>query len=235
MQVEGSVALVTGANRGLGAAFVQELLAQGATKVYAGARNPVPSDDERIVAVRLDVTDESQVAAVAAVATDVTIVINNAGSHSGASIIDGSFADIRADFDANFYGPIVVTRAFASILAANGGGAVLNVHSALSWLSAGNGYSASKAAIWSATNALRVALAPANTLVTGLHVGYIDTDMTAGLDVAKVSPQDVARAGVDGIGADLTEVLADDTSRWVKAQLSGELEALYPALAPTPA
>lgn len=228
MLINGSTALVTGANRGLGAAFVQELLDRGAAKVYAAARTPIPSDDPRVVPVALDVTDQAQIEAAAGIAHDVDLVINNAGSHSGARIADGDLAGIQADLDTNFFGPIVVTRAFAPILAANGGGAVLTVHSVLSWISSGDGYSASKAAAWSATNALRSALAPAGTTVTGLHVGFIDTDMAAHIDAPKSAPGDVAAVALDGVEAGIAEVLADDITRGVKASLAGEPMA-FPA------
>ena len=226
MQIQGSTALVTGANRGLGAAFVQELLDRGAARVYAGARHPEPSDDPRVVPIELDVTRADQIAAAAALATDVTLVINNAGSHSGARIVDGDFADIQSDLDTNFFGPIAVTRAFAPVLAEHGGGAVVTVHSVLSWLSSGDGYSASKAAAWSATNALRSALAPAGTTVTGVHVGYIDTDLAAHVDAPKIAPRDVASQALDGVEAGAAEVLADEVTRGVKAGLSGEPMAL---------
>jgi NAD(P)-dependent dehydrogenase (short-subunit alcohol dehydrogenase family) len=229
MHIQNSVALVTGANRGLGKALVNELLHQGAKKVYAAARHPTPNLDPRIVPLRLDVTDPDQVAQAAEVASDATIVINNAGSHSGARILDGDVAALRADLETNFLGIISVARAFAPILAANGGGALLNILSVRSWLSGGDGYSAAKAAAWSATNALRVALRPAATLVTALHVGYMDTDMTAGLDVTKADPRDVARQAVDALREDRTEVLADDVTRTVKRALAGDLAELYPA------
>lgn len=226
MQINGSTALVTGANRGLGAAFVQELLDRGAAKVYAAARKPGPSEDPRVVPIALDVTDLDQIADAATLAADVELVINNAGTHSGARIVDGDLAAIQSDFDTNFFGPIAVTRAFAPALAANGGGAVLTVHSVLSWITSGDGYSASKAAAWSATNALRAALAPAGTTVTGLHVGFIDTDMAAHVDAPKTSPQEVAAQALDGVEAGLAEVLADDVTRGVKAALAGDPMAL---------
>jgi NAD(P)-dependent dehydrogenase (short-subunit alcohol dehydrogenase family) len=229
MHIQNSVALVTGANRGLGKALVDELLRQGAKKVYAAARHPTPSPDPRIVPLRLDVTDPDQVARAAEAASDATIVVNNAGSHSGARILDGDVAAVRADLETNFFGILSVARAFAPILAANGGGALLNILSVRSWLSGGDGYSAAKAAAWSATNALRVVLRPASTLVTGLHVGYMDTDMTAGLDVAKADPRDVARQAIDALREDRTEVLADDVTCTVKRALAGDLASLYPA------
>jgi NAD(P)-dependent dehydrogenase (short-subunit alcohol dehydrogenase family) len=229
MQIENSVALVTGANRGLGKALVDELLRQGAKKVYAAARQPTPSPDPRIVPLRLDVTDPDQVAQAGELATDATIVVNNAGSRSGAGILDGDVAGVRADLEINFFGTLSVARAFAPILAANGGGALLNVLSVRSWLSGGDSYSAAKAAAWSATNALRVALRPAGTLVTALHVGYMDTDMTAGLNVAKADPRDIARQAVAALRADQTGVLADDVTRTVKHALAGDLSLLYPA------
>jgi NAD(P)-dependent dehydrogenase (short-subunit alcohol dehydrogenase family) len=231
MQIQNSVALVTGANRGLGKALVDELLRQGAQKVYAAARQPTSSSDGRIVPLRLDVTDPDQVAQAAALASDVTILINNAGARSGARILDGDLAGIQADLETNFLGVVSIARAFAPILAGNGGGALLEVLSVRSWLSGGDGYSAAKAAAWSATNALRVALRPAGTLVTALHVGYMDTDMTAGLDVVKADPRDVAHQAIEALREDRTEVLADETSRTVKRALSGDLSLLYPAAA----
>ena len=229
MHIQNSVALVTGANRGLGEALVDELLRQGAKQAYAAARHPTPGLDPRIVPLRLDVTDPDQVAQAAEVAWDATLVVNNAGSHSGARILDGDLAAVRADLETNFFGILSVARAFAPILAANGGGALLNVLSVRSWLSGGDGYSAAKAAAWSATNAMRLALRRVGILVTGLHVGYMDTDMTAGLDVAKADPRDVARQAVDALREDRTEVLADDVTRTVKRALAGDLTLLYPA------
>lgn len=229
-----SVALVTGGNRGLGKALVQELLDRGATRVYATARNPQPSDDPRVIPVPLDVNDPASVAALAARASDVTILVNNAGATANAPILTGDFADIHAIFETNLFGPLRVARAFAPILATNGGGALLNIHSVLSWFVSGLGtgaYSASKAALWSATNSLRLELRAQGTLVTGLHVGYIDTDMTRAVTGPKHAPRDVARQAIDGIEGGAYEVLVDDVSRQVKAGLSGDLAALYPQLA----
>ncbi|WP_433086677.1 SDR family oxidoreductase [Dactylosporangium sp. CA-052675] len=224
------VVLVTGGNRGLGRAFVEEALARGASKVYAAARDPRSVSVPGAVPLALDVTDPDSVRRAAAEATDVTVLINNAGISTRASVLHGDLDDIRREFETNFYGTINVTRAFAPVLAANGGGHVLDVHSVLSWISQGTSYSASKAAVWQATNAFRLELAPQGTTVTGLHVGYIDTDMAAGVDGPKVTAQDVARQALDGVEEGAFEVLADEITRTVKRGLSADPAALYPQL-----
>ncbi|WP_433219294.1 SDR family oxidoreductase [Dactylosporangium sp. CS-047395] len=226
------VVLVTGGNRGLGKAFVEEALARGARKVYAAARNPESVSTPGAIPLQLDVTDPESVRRAAAIATDVTVLINNAGVSARASLLDGDLAEIRQEFETNFYGTIHVTRAFAPILAANGGGHILDVHSVLSWLSQGTSYSATKAAVWQATNAFRLELAPQGTTVTGLHVGYVDTDMTKGVDGPKESAADVVRLALDGVEAGAFEVLADEVTRHVKRHLSEPGEALYPQLVP---
>src|SRR5262249_32283462 len=147
-----------------------------------------------------------------------------------ASYLDSPMNDVRRDMDINFYGPLQVARAFVPVIERNGGGHVLNVHSALSWLADGTPYSASKAALWSQTNSLRLHLRPRGITVTGLHVAYVDTDMTSGIDAPKSSPRDVALAALDGIESGAHEVLVDDITRQVKSALSGELEALYEQL-----
>ncbi|MEU7870863.1 SDR family oxidoreductase [Dactylosporangium sp. NPDC049140] len=224
------VVLVTGGNRGLGKAFVEEALARGARKVYAAARDPRSVSTPGAVPLALDVTDPESVRRAAAEAPDVTVLINNAGITTGSSLLHGDLDDIRREFETNFYGTINVTRAFAPVLAANGGGHVLDVHSVLSWISQGTSYSSTKAAVWQATNAFRLELAAQGTKVTGLHVGYIDTDMTRGIDGPKASAQDVARQALDGVEAGEFEVLADEISRTVKRGLSGDPAALYPQL-----
>jgi NAD(P)-dependent dehydrogenase (short-subunit alcohol dehydrogenase family) len=231
VNVEGSVALVTGANRGLGRAFARALLDAGAAKVYAGARDVASVTDPDVIPVALDVTDHDQVARLAAELGDVTIVINNAGIGLGATAIGGGdLAAHRAEFEVNYFGPLAVSRAFAPVLAANGGGALVNMLSALSWVSFphfGN-YSATKSAAWSLTNGLRTQLRGQGTLVVGVHAGFIDTDLVAGVDAPKIAPQDVARQTVEAIAAGNEEVLSDDVSRNVKAALPNDLEALYP-------
>jgi NAD(P)-dependent dehydrogenase (short-subunit alcohol dehydrogenase family) len=228
--IKDATVLVTGGNRGIGKALVEELYARGAGKVYATARDPRTVTHPDAVPVALEVSDPASVAAAAEQAGDVTILINNAGTASRASYLDSPMDDVRRDMDINFYGPLQVARAFVPVMERNGGGHVLNVHSALSWLADGTPYSASKAALWSQTNSLRLHLRPRGITVTGLHVAYVDTDMTSGIDAPKSSPRDVAVAALDGIESGAHEVLVDDVTRQVKSALSGELEALYEQL-----
>lgn len=234
MNIAGSVVLVTGANRGLGESFVRALLDAGAAKVYAGARDPSTVAVAGAVPIQLDITDTHQVAAAAAELTDVTLVINNAGVSTSTSLITGDVADVHREFDTNFFGTLSVTRAFAPVLAANGGGALVNVLSVLSWVSfPGTGaYCASKAASLSLTNSIREELRGQNTQVLALHVGYMDTDMTAGVDAPKSDPNVVAAATLAGLEAGQSEVLADDVSVSVRSALSAPLSALYPSAAP---
>jgi NAD(P)-dependent dehydrogenase (short-subunit alcohol dehydrogenase family) len=228
--IKNATVLVTGGNRGIGKALVEELYARGAGKVYATARDPRTVTHPDAVPVPLEVSDPASVAAAAEQAGDVTILINNAGTASHASYLDSPMNDVRRDMDINFYGPLQVARAFVPVIERNGGGHVLNVHSALSWLADGTPYSASKAALWSQTNSLRLHLRPRGITVTGLHVAYVDTDMTSGIDAPKSSPRDVAVAALDGIESGAHEVLVDDITRQVKSALAGDLEALYEQL-----
>ncbi|WP_440103562.1 SDR family oxidoreductase [Streptosporangium sp. H16] len=235
MQINGSVALVTGGNRGLGERFVQALLERGASKVYAAARNPDTITTPGVVPIALDVTDPAAVRAAADLAPDVTLLINNAGSSTKAGLLDGELDAFRLEMETHYFGALAMSRAFAPVLARNGGGAVLNVLSVLSWvaLPSSAAYSAAKSAAWSLTNALRLQLAEQKTLVTALHVGYMETAMAAHVDGPKSDPSAVARAALDGVEAGRYEVLADETSARVKAALSGDLTALYPKLAGT--
>lgn len=226
VNIQGSTVVVTGGQRGLGKSVVAELLRRGAAKVYATARAPRPSDDPRIVSVALDVTDPESVAALADTADDAEIVINNAGTLGAAKLLTSDIEEVRAVFETNYFGALRIAQAFAPILARNGGGALVDIHSVLSWVGGYGGYGASKAAFWSATNSLRIELEPQGTLVTGVHLGYTDTDMVTGLDVPKNDPREVARAILDGIERGAAEVLADDLTRNVKAALSGPVEAL---------
>lgn len=228
--IEGSVVLVTGGSRGIGRALVRALYERGAKKVYATARDPKTVTHPDAVPLALEVSDPASVAAAAEQAQDVTIVINNAGASVNANFLDSPVEDVRREFETNFYGPLLVTRAFVPIIERNGGGHILNVHSVLSWLGVLGSYSASKAALWSQTNSLRLDLKPRGIDVTGLHVGYVDTDMAAQVDVPKSTPESVAAQALDGIESGAFEVLADDLTRQVKAGLSAEGGALYPQL-----
>jgi NAD(P)-dependent dehydrogenase (short-subunit alcohol dehydrogenase family) len=176
MKVEGAVALVTGANRGLGASIAQALLDAGAT-VYGGARDPASITNDRLIPVRLDVTNDDDVAHAARTCTDVSIVVNNAGIlRQSASLADGGIEAARAEMETNYFGSMRVARAFAPILRDNGGGALVNVLSVLSFISMPQGatYSASKSAAWSLTNALRIELRRQGTLVVAVHAGRLD-------------------------------------------------------------
>jgi NAD(P)-dependent dehydrogenase (short-subunit alcohol dehydrogenase family) len=224
LQIAGSVALVTGANRGLGRALAEHLLDRGAKTVYAAARNPATITDPRLTPVALDVTDPASVAAAAEQLTDVTLVVNNAGVSGAGSLLGAAdLAGARAEFETNFWGPVLVTRAFAPVLAANGGGALVNVLSVLSWvaLPTTGAYSASKAAAWSLTGSARAELQDQGTLVVGVHVGYMDTDMAAHVPGPKLAPADLAGQILDAVEAGREEVLGDELSQQVKAGLSG--------------
>ena len=228
MDMHDSVAVVTGSNRGLGREFVAQLLERGAKKVYATARNPESVQIAGVTPLSLDITDPDSVARAAAIAGDATLIINNAGISTSTSLMDGELAQIELEMQTNFFGPLRVTRAFAPILASNGGGAILNVLSVLSWfhLPAAGAYGAAKAAAWAMTDAVRQELAPHGIHVAALHVAYMDTDMAAHIDAPKANPADVAALALDGIEADLTEILADDVTRGVKQGLSASAGSL---------
>ncbi|MDQ0114515.1 SDR family oxidoreductase [Paenibacillus harenae] len=231
MKISEQVAFVTGANRGLGRYLTLELLSRGA-KVYAGARNPESIDIPGAIPVKLDITNPQEVAAAALAAKDVTLLINNAGSSTGASLLDGDLDQIQLEFNTHFFGTLSMVRAFAPILANNGGGSILNILSALSWFSSGavGGYTAAKAAEWALTNDLRLNLYPQKVRVAGLHVGYMETDMTSGLEVSKSNPADIAKIAIDGLEADSYEIVADDVSRNIQSGFAGGVSALYPHL-----
>ena len=228
--VKNAVVLVTGGQRGLGAALVDEVLSRGAAKVYVTAREPKPDSRGSIVTQALQVRSSEAISEMARIATDVDIVINNAGTLVPEPLLTGNFDGVAETFDVNVYGPLRVAKAFAPILAANGGGAIVNMHSALSWLSGGGAYGASKAAMWSLSNSLRDELASQHTQVLGVHAAFLDTDMTAGLPVPKTSPQVAAARIIDALEAGAAEVLVDDASVAAKAALSGPVENLSVAL-----
>ncbi len=234
MNIEGSIALVTGANRGLGRHFTAQLLERGAKKVYATARDPksiTPAPGVEVLA--LDVLDQDTIDAAALAARDVTLLVNNAGVSTYQNLIRGDLAEIHREMNTHFFGTLAVTRAFADILASNGGGAIINVLSALSWFSwdGATSYAAAKAAEWSLTAGTRVELAAQNTQVLGLHLGAADTEMMAGYDGALLDPADVVRAALDGLATDAVEVLVDDWSRTVKAALAHDPAPFYAQVA----
>ncbi|MFW6773497.1 SDR family oxidoreductase [Nocardioides sp. CPCC 205120] len=222
MELKGAVVLVTGANRGIGAAFVELLKERGATKVYAAARDASSVEAAGVEPIALDVTDAAQVEAAARAAGDVQVLINNAGISTGTALMTGDEAAIRREMDTNFYGPLLMTRAFAPVLRANGGGAVLNVVSALSWFTApgAGAYAASKAAAWMLTDSTRLELAAQGTHVVGVHMGLVDTDMAKGVPAPKISPADLAGAGLDAIESGAQEVLGDEWAKFVKSGLA---------------
>jgi NAD(P)-dependent dehydrogenase (short-subunit alcohol dehydrogenase family) len=231
MDIGTATALVTGANRGLGRALAQELVARGAT-VYGAARRPDQIDLPGVKAIRIDVTDPASVAAAAEEVRDITVLINNAGSSTGADLLTGSWDDVRLEMETHYLGTLGMIRAFAPVIESQGGGAILNILSVLSWVTfpAVGAYSAAKSAQWSLTNEVRQQLAPRGITVSGLHVGYMDTDMARHVTEPKTDPADVARAAVDGIAAGAPEIVVDDLSRRIQAGLSGGVAALYPQL-----
>lgn len=225
MELNNATVLITGANRGIGLAFAREALARGARKVYAGARDPASLLLPGVQAIRLDVTRDQDVAAAAALAKDVTLVINNAGiAATGGFLADGSIESARRHLETNLLGPLRVAQAFAPVLAANGGGALLNVLSIASWINRPllGVYGMSKSAAWALTNGLRHELREQGTQVLGLHMGFVDTDLTRGLDAPKITPESVARQAFDALEAGAEEVLADDATRQVKQGLAAE-------------
>lgn len=238
MQLLGATALVTGANRDLGRQFAQQLLGRGAAKVYATARRPELVDLPGVEVLPLDITDPASVTAAAAVAGDVDLLVNNAGVSLGVNLIDGDLADIRRTLDTHFYGTLAVIRAFAPVLAANGGGAILNVLSNLSWMSfdGNNAYAVAKSAQWSLTNGVRLELAGQGTLVTGLVFGPTATETmkayaerspeTGGLSGVEMNdPVDIVRIALDGVEEGRIEVIADQFGAEAKAALAGDPRA----------
>lgn len=225
MNTDNIVALVTGANRGLGRRFAEQLVARG-VKVYGGARRPETVDLPGVIPVQLDITDPESVRRAAEVAADVTVVVNNAGVSTQSTLLDGSLDDIRLEMETHYFGTLQVIRAFAPIIERNGGGAILNVLSVLAWYHppTSGAYSAAKAAGWAMTDALRTELAPKGIHVAALHVGYMDTDMVSYIPAdQKTDPGVVAKLALDGLFAGENEILADELTRNVKAGLSGGL------------
>ena len=230
MKIAGSIALVTGANRGLGLAFAKALVEMGAAKVYATARNPEAVTLDRAVPLKLDITRDQDVAAATRAAGNVNLLVNNAGiARPGGFLADRAVDAAREQFEVNFVGPLRMARAFAPVLAKNGGGAIINVLSVASWMN-GSGlatYGASKSAAWALTNGLRIELAQQGTQVVGLHAGFIDTDLSRDIDAPKTSPQEIVRTTLEALERGDREVLADEITRQVHRALSADPPAYF--------
>lgn len=223
MKLKNATVLITGANRGIGLAFARAALARGARKVYAGARNPATIQLPGVTPLQLDVNSAADIAAAVAAAGDVTLVINNAGiaNFGGFDAADAE-AVLRQHLETNVLGVLRVSQAFAPVLARNGGGALLNVASIASWLSGAQlaNYAVSKSAVWSLSNGLRHALQAQGTQVTTLHMGFVDTDLTHGVEMPKSTPEEIVARAFEGLEAGAQEVLADELTRQVKGALS---------------
>jgi NAD(P)-dependent dehydrogenase (short-subunit alcohol dehydrogenase family) len=232
--LEGRVALVSGANRGIGAAFVSGLLAAGAQRVYAAARNPqtlaaLAESDGRVVPIALNITDDTSVQAATARLLDVDLVVNNAGVLLGARLIAAAdLAAARQEMEVNYFGLLRMCRAFAPILAANGGGTLINVLSILARVAspAGGSYSASKAAALSLTQAVRAELRAQGTRVIGVLPGYVDTAMTEGISAPKIQPGEVVRATLDALLTDQDEVYPGEAATQIAALLLQDPKAV---------
>jgi NAD(P)-dependent dehydrogenase (short-subunit alcohol dehydrogenase family) len=213
--------LVTGANRGMGREYVAQLLDRGVTKVYAAARDPRTIDiaDPRVIPLQLDVTDATSVVKAAEAASDVSVLINNAGIARGTSVLNRDTSKLREEMETNLFGPLAMASAFADRIAERSG-AIVNVASVLAWMPVGASYGVSKAAMWSATDSMRVELVSRGVQVVGVYVGLVDTDMGAFSDTPKSDPADVVRQVLDGIESGADEVLADEMTREVRAHLS---------------
>jgi len=232
--VGGATAMVTGANRGLGHAFVRGLLARGAHKVYAAARRPddILVDDPRIVAIGLDITNESDVTAAAHTCADTSLLINNAGLMRGTTFTTTTDIEAaRAEMETNYFGTLMMSRAFVPTLA-DSLGTLVNVLSIASFFANPfNGtYCASKSAAWALTNALRIELRSKGVAVIGVHAGFIDTDMAAGVYEEKISPASVVEQTLDAVEQGGSEVLTDDVTRQLKQDLPNDQAIIYPPL-----
>jgi NAD(P)-dependent dehydrogenase (short-subunit alcohol dehydrogenase family) len=234
-RIEGKSVLVTGANRGIGRAFVEQLLRDGAAKVYATARNTealgdlVAAGRGRVVPVALDVTKPEMIEAVAAAHGDVALLINNAGVAAFEGIIDApSDQPARHEMETNYFGSFNMIRAFAPVLAANGGGAIVNLSSIAAHVNFPvlGSYSASKAALHSLTQGVRAELAAQGTLVVGVYPGPVDTDMAARFPMDKIAPDAVARRVLEGVEAGEEDIYPDPMSSEMRSGLLGDPKAV---------
>ncbi|MEE9140049.1 MAG: SDR family oxidoreductase [Alphaproteobacteria bacterium] len=231
MDITGSTALVTGANRGIGRAFVEELQQAGAARIYATARDVstlaelASGDPQRVVPVPLDITDEGQIRDAAAMAGDVNLLVNNAGVAKFAGLIRAENLDAaRTEMETNYFGALAMIRAFAPILGANGGGAIVNVLSIASRVNFPmlGSYSASKAAAHSMTQGVRAELSDRGTLVVGVYPGPVETDMVAGLTMPKAPPAEIVRAALEAVITGLEEVYPDPMATELRDGLASD-------------
>ena len=225
MKLTNATVIITGANRGIGMAFAKAVLARGAHKVYAGALDPKSVTLPGVVPLRLDVNSPADIAAAVAAAGDVTVVINNAGiAQFGGLLAADAEARLRQQLETNVFGVLRISQAFAPVLAANGGGALLNVASVASWITgpALAGYAVSKSAVWSLSNGLRNELRGQKTQVLTLHMAFVDTDMARGVDSPKSTPEQIVAKALDALEAGADEVLADEMTQQVKLGLSAQ-------------
>ena len=240
-KLQGCVALVTGSNRGLGKVFCEHLLKAGASKIYAGARDPskVASTDARMIPVKLDVTSKADIASAAQICQDLTLLVNNAGiARNSAMIHPDAESAARDEMNTNYFGTLSMVNGFAPILAKNGGGAILNVLSTSSWITNPflATYSASKMAAAALTDAIRIQLRPHGTCVVGVYAGFIDTDMAAHINRPKTSPHQIVERSLTGLESGIDRVLADDRAvevdtrlRVSRAAFDAELQQLWDA------
>ena len=231
MKIKGSVAMVTGADRGLGRVYASELVTRGAAKVYGTARDPSAVTEPGVTPIGLDITDPQRIDSVAHQCTDMSLLVNNAGVMKASTFIDApNLEAARLEMETNYFGTLRMCRVFAPVLAANGGGAIVNMLSVTSFYTnpIDASYGASKAAEWSLTNGIRIELAHRGTQVVAVHASFIDTDMAAGIDAPKASPESVAEQAFDAVEAGKIEVLADERSRFVKESLWRDHELIYP-------
>lgn len=236
MKIENAVVLITGANRGIGLEFAKAALARGAKKVYAAARNPESIELAGVQKIKLDVTNQEDITALAQHYSDINIVINNAGiAISDGALSDAAVDNARAHFETNVLGLLRVVKALEPALKKNSGSAVLNVLSAGSWVGSDMlaTYSASKAAAWSITNTQRIALKPYDVQVSGLHMGFVDTDLTRGLDSEKSSPAEIVKIALDEMEAGSEEIVADEMTKMIKSTLSAAVPVYLAVAQPT--
>lgn len=225
MKIEGSNVLVTGSNRGIGRALVEAALERGAARVHATARDPssldalVARSAGRVVPLELDVTSPERVKRVAERANDVDLLINSAGVLASFGVLSGSPSDVHRDIDTNFFGLLHLARAFTPVLASRKNAALVSILSVASLASmpALGGYSTSKAAAWSLTQALRAELGKLGVQTFAVFPGPVDTDMIRTFDMPKTPPALVARTILDGVEASVLDIFPDPMSKDVGA------------------